>query len=344
MSTSRNLILVSIAGIAVALLFLALILTGPVDISPREAMAILFGSGDPADYRRVIVMESRLPMALAAACCGSSLAVAGLVMQATFQNPLAGPSVLGVSSGASLGVAVVMLGATAGLPFISTGMQSILSVGGALVGAAAVTALLAVFSSVLRNGVMLLIVGMMLSYVSSSLISLLNFFAPAEGVRSYMLWGLGSFSGVRIADSGWLLFFTASALFAGLFYIKPLNALLLGERYASSMGYSMKRLRLGLLCVAGLQVGVPTAFCGPIGFIGLVAPHICRLVLRSSNHAILYPACILAGAALAMACALLSVLPASSFGVIPINVITPLIGVPVIIYILVNRDRILYFN
>lgn len=344
MSTPRNLILVSASGLAVALLFLALILTGPVDISPREAISILFGGGDPDDYRRVIIMESRLPMALSAACCGASLAVAGLVMQTTFQNPLAGPSVLGVSSGASLGVAVIMLGATAGLPLMSAGLQSLFSVVGALIGAAAVTGLLAIFSSVLRNGVMLLIAGMMLSYVSSSLISLLNFFAPAEGVRSYMLWGLGSFAGVRIADCGWFLSFTAFALFAGLFYIKPLNALLLGERYASSMGYSMKRLRFGLLCVSGIQVGVPTAFCGPIGFIGLVAPHICRLVLRSSNHAILYPACILGGAALAMGCALLSVLPASSFGVIPVNVITPLIGVPVIIYILVNRDRILYFN
>lgn len=331
--------------IAMILLFVLLLFTGPVHIPSSDIMALLSGGEASEEYYGIILFDSRLPMAVCAACCGASLSVAGLVMQAVFQNPLAGPSVLGVSSGASLGVAVVMLGSACGI--VDTGglvSDNLLAFGGAVVGAAVIIVILMIFSTFLKSGVMLLIVGIMISYLSSSMISLLNYLAPAEGIKSYLIWGLGSFSGVRSEQLPLYLILSATALMLSMTYIKPLNALLLGERYAGSMGYSIGRLRFGLLAVTGTLVAVSTAYCGPIGFIGMIVPHLCRMALCSSSHVILMPACVFFGASVTMACAWLSVIDASGGGVIPINVITPLVGVPVILYILMRRDRLNYFN
>lgn len=330
-----------ILGLTLSLAFVSL-LYGAVDIPSIEIIKALFGSTDVNPVWRVIIIESRLPMTLTALFAGASLSVAGLMLQTTFQNPLAGPSILGVSAGASLGVAIVMLagGAIVAAP---GAMQYISCVAGAVVGAGSVILILLLFSSILRGAAQLLIAGIMVGYIASSAISLLNYFAPAEGVKSFVVWGLGSFGGVTVGELPFFTIFLAIMLLASLLLAKPLNALLLGERYAANMGYSIRCLRTILLGVSGILTAIVTAFCGPIGFIGLAVPHIARMIFKTSNHTILIPATILCGAALSLLCSIMTVMPGSS-GVIPINAVTPFAGVPVILYILINRRKIRYFN
>ena len=327
------------------LLAAACVLIGSVRIPPAKVLAILTGSGSGNVAWDVIVTQARLPMAATAALAGAALSVAGLLMQTAFNNPLAGPSILGVSTGASLGVAVVMLALGGYVGTVSGTVIGgyIASLLGAMLGAMAVMALLLLFSSAVKSSTMLLIAGIMVGYLASSAISLLNFFATEQGVHSYVIWGLGNFSGVT---SGQLPAFAAIIILAlawAALMAKPLNALLLGERYAQNLGVNIRRTRNLILTITGFLTAAVTAFCGPIGFIGLVVPHIARLMLGSSNHNRLIPATMLAGADLALLCTLISVLPQKT-GVIPINAITPIIGVPVIIYIILNKKKINYFN
>lgn len=328
--------------ILMLLMVFASMLYGTVDIPPADVLKVLTGSDSVDRVYRIIVLESRLPMAFTALFAGASLSVAGLMLQTTFQNPLAGPSILGVSSGASLGVAVVMLsgGTLVAVPGV---LQYISTIVGAIIGAGIVILFLLLFSSVLRGAAHLLIAGIMIGYIASSVISLLNYFAPAEGVKSYVVWGLGSFGGVSIRELPVVLLSSGILLLLSLMFAKPLNALLLGERYAANMGYSVRRMRTLLLSVAGLLTAVITAFCGPIGFIGLAVPHIARMIFKTSNHIVLIPATILCGGTLALMCSVLTVIPATT-GVMPINAVTPFAGVPVILYILINRRKIRYFN
>lgn len=331
-----------ILSVITLLLAFGCLLCGPVDIPASEVLKALAGQSLENDVWRIIILESRLPMMLTALTAGAALSTAGLLMQTTFQNPLAGPSILGVSSGASLGVAIVML---AGGALVSSGgvLQYISEIIGAGVGSMAIIILLISFSSFLRNGTILLIVGIMISYLANSIITLLNLFAPSEGVKSFVVWGMGSYAGVS-GNALWVLLGCSAALLIfSIFYCKPLNALLLGERYTANMGYDIKRLRTGLLLTSGLLTAVVTAFCGPIGFLGLIVPHIARLIFGTSNHTVLIPASMLCGAAVSLLCTFLSLLPKDA-GTIPINAITPVIGVPIIIYIIVNRKRIKYFN
>ncbi len=329
-------------GLGTLALFVVALMTGAVDIPATEVLGILMGKDTENTVWRVIVLESRLPMAMTALLSSASLSIAGLMLQTTFQNPLAGPSILGVSSGASMGVAIVML--LGGGALASAGaLQYVSVIAGAIAGAATVILLLLGLSSSLRSSAMLLIAGIMLSYLASSVISLLNFFAPADGVKSFVVWGLGSFGGVTASELPLFCTVLAAALFSSALFIKPLNALLLGERYTANMGYSVKRLRSLLLCLSGILTAFVTAFCGPIGFIGIVVPHIARMIFKTSNHSILIPATMLCGAALTLACSVLTTIPGSS-GVLPINAITPVIGVPVIIYILIQRRSLRYFN
>ena len=325
-----------------SLLLLALSLVyGAVEIPPESVWQTIVAPGEADAVWRLIVLESRLPMALASIVSGAALAVAGLLLQTTFQNPLAGPSILGVSSGASMGVAVVMLfGAGA---IVSGAAQYLSIIGGAIAGAAAVMLLLIFFSSILKSSAMLLIAGIMIGYLTSSVISLLNYFAPSDDVKSFVVWGLGSFAGVGVRELPVFLGILVPLTAASILFAKPLNALLLGERYASNMGYSVPALRTWLLGVSGVLTAIVTAFCGPIGFIGLVVPHIARMLFRTSNHFTLIPATMLTGGLVTLLCNLLTVFPGKS-GVLPVNAITPLIGVPVIIDILVNRRKLKYFN
>jgi len=326
--------------LAVIILFPLCLVYGAVHI-PAADVAHALAGGDTANPAwRFIVVEMRLPMALAALLAGAALSVAGLLLQTTFDNPLAGPSILGVSTGASLGVAIVMLGCGGAIGGLGQYMGML---AGAVVGAMSVLLLLILFSAIVRSTVMLLIVGIMVGYLASSVISLLNFFAPQEGVHGFVVWGLGSFNGLTLDSVAVMGAVTLVTLFASMFMIKPLNALLLGHRYARSLGVNLRTTRNALLLLSGILTAVVTAFCGPIGFIGLVVPHITRMMVGTSNHNVLLPATALCGAAIALLCALLSVAPGAS-GVIPINAITPIIGVPVIIVIIIYRHKLAYFN
>lgn len=325
-----------------AALFIISNIYGAVSLPVAESLRAIFGQSAADSLSHIIVTESRVPMAVTALLSGAALSVAGLILQTTFQNPLAGPSILGVSSGASMGVSVIMLlGGTA--LAVAGPLQYASAIIGAIIGAAAVILMLLALSSMLRSSTMLLIAGIMIGYLTSAVISLLNFFAPAENVKSFVVWGLGSFGGVCLRELPLFSIVLGVALVGAMLLAKPLDALLMGERYAANMGYSIPKLRSLLLSVSGLLTAVVTAFCGPIGFLGLVVPHIARILFRTSSHHILLPASALTGAVIALFCSILTVVPGMT-GVLPINAITPIIGVPVIIYILLNRRKLAYFN
>ena len=330
--------LIALSLLVVVLLPLNLVY-GSIDIPFSEVLNALIGEPVSKHTWETIVVETRLPMALTAALAGAALAVTGLLLQTTFDNPLAGPSILGVSTGSSLGVAVVMLAMGGVVSEALTSYFSILL--GAIAGAAVVMLILLFFSSIVKSTAMLLIIGIMVGYLTSSAISLLNFFSTQEGVHSFVIWGMGNFTGVTLDRLPLFSILILVSLGLSFMLVKPLNALLLGARYAENLGVSIKATRNKLLLLSGILTAVVTAFCGPIGFLGLVVPHIARLALRSSNHTVLLPATALAGAVIALLCNLISVLPSS---VIPINAITPIIGVPIIIYVIINRKKILYFN
>ena len=330
---------VAISGLIVVtgLLFVASLYCGSVSIPMSAISDILLGRGcEDHPSWQYIILENRIPQAVTALLSGASLAVSGLLLQTAFRNPLAGPSVLGIDSGAHLGVALVIL--VAGGAF-TTGMITLggfaLVIVAALLGALAVMAILLLLSRLLQNGVMLLIAGMMVGYIASSMISLLNFKASAEGVHAMTLWGMGSFSSVSLDRLPYMVGICCLGLLLSFLLIKPLNALLLGDNYARNLGISIRRTRTLLLLTTGLLTAASTAFCGPIAFIGLAVPHIARMVLGTANHRSLLPATLLTGAALALMCNLISTLPGEA-GVIPINVITPIIGAPVVLWVILR--------
>ncbi len=334
-------------GVLVAVVLLlaaANLLAGSVDIPAAAVCRVLAGQAVEHEAWAFIVWESRVPLCLTALLSGAALAASGLLLQTVFANPLADPSILGISSGASLGVALVMLGGggmVAAGAFSLSGFFAVLA--GAFAGAVVVMCVILFLSTLIHSNVMLLIAGIMTGYVTSSAISLLNFFATAEGVRSYMVWGLGNFGGVPLGELPWFALVTVAGLLFSLLLIKPLNALLLGEHYAGNLGVDVRRTRSLLLAVAGLLTAVVTAFCGPVAFIGLAVPHVARLLLGTSNHNSLLPVTMLCGAAAALACNFICVLP-GEWGMIPLNAVTPLLGAPVIIYVIVRQRRIKYFN
>lgn len=313
------------------------LLVGSVHIPADEVVRLLTGHSGSNPSWQFIVLQSRLPQALTALLSGGALAVSGLMLQTAFRNPLAGPDVFGINSGAGLGVALVMLAMGGSLTagnITFTGFMAVLLA--AFTGAMLVTAVIFAFSSMMRNNVMLLIVGLMIGYLTNSAISLLNFFATEEGVRSYMIWGMGNFSSVSMAQIPLFASVTLIGLIATILLIKPLNAMLLGTQYAESLGFNIKRLRNILLIITGLLTAVVTAFCGPVAFIGLAVPHMARLLLRTDNHRLLLPGTILCGMVVALLCNLICSLPGRA-GIIPLNAVTPLIGAPVIIYVIVRR-------
>ena len=317
---------------------------GSVDIPAEAIFSTLTGGEVEKASWSFIIWEARVPQALTALLCGAALAGSGLMLQTAFNNPLAGPSILGINSGASLGVAMVMLLgggtlATAGITL--SGFFSIVL--GAFIGSMVVMGIILFFSTLIKSNIMLLITGIMIGYITSSAISLLNFFATAEGVHSYMIWGMGNFSGVSLEQMPYFASFTLAGLVLAILLIKPLNALLLGNRYAENLGVNIKRTRNLLLIATGILTAVTTAFCGPVSFIGLAVPHIARLLLGTSNHNSQMPVTLLTGSAVALLCSLICILPGES-GIIPLNAVTPVLGAPVILYVIVNQRRIQYFN
>ena len=322
-----------------AMLFALNIIVGNVRI-PLDAVwaALTDGEVERASWR-FIILQSRLPQAATAVLAGSGLAVTGMLLQTLFRNPLAGPDVFGISSGAALAVAVVMLamgGAVSMAGLSLTGTLAI--VAAAFAGAIAVTGIIFLFSTIVYNNVMLLIIGMMVGYISGSAVSLLNFAATAEGVKSYMIWGMGTFGAVSLADLPLFAAVTLSLTLASILLAKPLNAMLLGENYAKNLGVNVKSLRRTLLVITGGLTAVITAYCGPVSFIGLATPHIARLLLRTDDHRVLLPATALCGAVIATLCNLVCTLPGEN-GVLPLSAITPLVGAPVIVYVILRKRQ-----
>lgn len=333
----RALLLYIGISVSILLLFGLNLTTGSVQIPFTDVLDILCGRFAGKESWQYIILENRLPQALTALLCGASLSVCGLMLQTAFRNPLAGPDVFGISSGAGLGVALVMLllgGTVSTSLFTVSGFLAILTA--AFLGAITVTTLILFLSTLVRNSVLLLIVGIMVGYVSSSAVSLLNFFASEEGVKTYMVWGMGNFGGVSMSHIPLFSLLCIVGIMGALLLVKPLNILLLGPQYAESLGISTRRLRNLLLLIVGLLTAITTAFCGPISFIGLAIPHIARLLFRTDNHQVLLPGTVLTGAAIALFCNFICFLP-GEMGVIPLNAVTPLIGAPVIIYVIIQR-------
>lgn len=328
-------------SIALGVFFLLNLLLGSVPIPLRAICEMLLGSEEQPVVWQNILWKSRVPQALTALVAGAALSVSGLQMQTVFRNPLADPSVLGVSAGASLGVAFVVLlsGALGGVALSRLGYlgEIALSVA-AILGSLSVLALIVFISTKVKGNVTLLIIGVMIGYVANAIIGVLKFFSVEEDIRAYVIWGLGSFA--RVSGDQMLLFVTLMALLIPLSFllIKTMNLLLLGSNYARNLGLNIHRARLLVILSAGILVAIVTAYCGPIMFIGLAVPHLARTLFRSSDHRVLMPATVLIGATLALACNLIARMPGFE-GALPLNSVTALIGAPVVASVLFRKRK-----
>ncbi|MFT7284227.1 iron chelate uptake ABC transporter family permease subunit [Nonlabens sp.] len=320
--------------------FIADVCLGTVYIKPHQIWDALFGIENPQTSKtvRYIITELRLPRAIMAVFTGAGLAIAGLLMQTLFRNPLAGPFVLGISSGAGLGVALVIMGATA------LGIGAISGIGiitASVVGSLVVLLLIILMSLRIKDTMGLLIVGLMVGSLSSAVVGILSYFSSSEELKRYVFWSLGSLGNINWDDLLIIGLLFIVALLLLLWIIKPLNALLLGESYALSLGINIKKTRWIIIIITSILAGSITAFAGPIAFIGLAVPHLARLILPTVNHKILIPTAILLGATLLLFCDIASQLPFSNYS-LPINAVTSILGAPLIIW-LIMRKRNLHF-
>lgn len=322
-------------------LFFIDISLGSISIPIKSVLAILFGGENINEAWQYIIFEFRIPKAITAILAGAGLSISGLQMQTLFRNPLAGPFVLGISSGASLGVAVLILAGLSisqlmGLEiFLGSGLQVL----AATLGAAFVLLLVMLVSLRIRDSMTLLIVGLMFGSATGALVSVLQFFSNKDQLQEYLLWTFGSLGGLSRQE---ILVFIPT-IFLGVavsvFFIKPLNAFLLGEHYAQSMGVNLKSSRFWIIISTSILAGSITAFCGPIAFIGIAVPHLTRLVINTADHKILIPAVALCGAILMLTCDIISQIPFSD-SALPINVITSLIGAPIVIWVILRGKNI----
>lgn len=309
------------------ILFVLNLFCGSADIPATEVWNILSGHEGSNRAWTYIILEMRLPAALTALLTGAALGTSGLLLQSFFHNPLAGPSILGITSGASLsvGIATLLMGQ----------ISSYALIGSAMFGSTIVLLCLLTIARMVRNNVTLLIVGILLSYLSSAILSLLQYQSSAEGVQMMLIWGLGTFQQVGAPQMPFFATIVLTALFGSLWLIRPLNGWMLGEAYAQSLGISTSHVRWGILVITGLLCAVTTAWCGPIAFVGLSIPHVARLLSHTDNHRSLLPLSMLLGACCCLLCLWLSSLP-SGGRMLPINTLTPLLGIPVIIYVLLR--------
>jgi iron complex transport system permease protein len=334
-----------ISRIVLLLMFIVVLtivnlLIGSVSIPVADVCRILLGN-EVNEVWANIIFQSRLPQALTAIVAGAGLAVSGLQMQTVFRNPLAGPSVLGISNGSALGVAFVVLlsGRIGGVALSRLGYlgDAAMSVA-AIIGALAVMLLIVWISQRVKGNVTLLIIGVMIGYLANAIIGVLKFLSPEEDVKAFVVWGLGSFS--RVSGDEMLLFVALMCVLLPLscLLVKSMNLLLLGDRYASNLGLNISRARLLVILSSGILVAIVTAYCGPIMFIGLAVPHLARAVFRSSDHRVLMPATMCCGAALALVCNLIARMPGFE-GALPVNSVTALVGAPVIAAVLFRRRK-----
>lgn len=335
MSRSRSYLFIVMLIMLVAV-FAANLFFGAVHIPASEVWSAVLNDDD--SISGYIVRENRFPNALTAMLAGAALAVTGLMLQTAFRNPLAGPSILGISSGASLGVAIIMLS-----------MGGVIAIGNSVIGGYAavivaaiagsllITGLLTVISIRVRSSLLLLIVGIMTGYLTSSIVTLLSSLTNAQSLQGYVLWGMGSFNQVSSTQLPWFSGLVILGLVASLMLAKPLNILLLGDNYARNLGVKVDKVKTWLLLVTGILTAIVTAYCGPIAFIGMAMPHVARMIFRSDDHWVLMPATMFIGAVVALGCNVVSVLPDNS--VIPLNALTPIVGVPVILYVILAARR-----
>lgn len=311
-------------------LFVADIAVGSVTIPLADIVSALMGRG-PAEVRSIVV-DIRLVRAVVAVLAGAALSVSGLQMQVLFRNPLAGPYVLGVSAGASLGVALFVLGVPLLGIVLSPALQSIGTAGAAWIGSAVVLMAVVALSRRIKDIMVMLILGIMLSSGVSAVVEIMQYFSSEAALKSYVVWTMGSLGDVTAAQLALLAPVIIVGLAMGVAAIKPMNTLLAGERYAASMGLNISRSRMLILTSTTLLAGTITAFCGPVGFVGIAVPHIARMLFRSADHRTLLPATVLAGVVML----LLGDIVAKYF-TLPINTITALMGIPIVIYIVMRR-------
>lgn len=321
--------------------FLLNILLGSIQIPFRDVWHILWGDYNGNEIWQNIVWKSRIPQALTALVAGAGLSVSGLQMQTVFRNPLAGPSVLGISSGASMGVAFVVLlsGTIGGVALSKVGVMGEIALTiSAIIGSLSIMALIIFVSQKVKGNVTLLIIGVMVGYVANAVIGVLKYFSVEEDIRAYVIWGLGSFA--RVSGNQMTLFVSIMLVLLPLSFllVKTLNLLLLGDAYARNLGLNIRRARLQVITCSGVLVAIVTAYCGPIIFLGLAVPHLCRSLFRTSDHRILMPASLLMGGAMALLCNLIARMPGFE-GALPVNSVTALVGAPVVISVLFNKRR-----
>ena len=341
MNSKRRIALMLLLIISIMVFLILNLLLGTVRIPAGDVIDILAGAEHDNRIWANIVMKSRLPQALTAMMAGAGLGVSGLLMQTVFRNPLAGPSVLGISSGASLGVACVVLlsGSIGGIALSKLGVIGEVTITlSAIVGSLLIMALIAFVAGKVRGNVTLLIMGVMIGYIANAIIGVLKFFSAEEDIRAYVIWGLGSFS--RVSGNQMMLFVAIMAILIPLSFllIKTLNLMLLGDGYARNLGLNIKRARLLVITSAGVLTAIVTAYCGPVIFLGLAVPHLCRAIFQTSDHRVLMPAVLFAGAALALVCNLIARMPGFE-GALPVNSVTALIGAPVVASVLFRKRK-----
>ena len=328
----------ALAVITVAL-FVVDLIVGSVAVPLGEVWRALFGAEGESEVYTTIVRNFRLPKAIMALLAGAALSSVGLQMQTLFRNPLAGPYVLGVSSGASLGVALMLLG----LPLlgISGGasvVQDLGVAGAAWIGAAGVMVIVMAVTARIKNIMTVLILGMMFGSAASALVEVMQYLSPEGALKSYVVWTMGSLGGVTLQQLNIIVPVVVAGLLLSIWLIKPLNILLLGENYARTMGLNIKRIRFGVTLTTVLLADTITAYCGPIGFIGLAVPHVARMLFREADHKILVPATMLTGAAMMLLCDVASTLPAGDM-TLPINTVSALVGIPIVIIVIVRNRK-----
>ena len=340
-STGKHSVQFFILGALLVLLFLVNIGLGSVLIPLKAIIQIILGDETVKEAWHYIILDYRLPKALAAIMTGSGLAVAGLMMQTLFKNPLAGPFVLGISSGASLGVAFLILGGSAfgfSALIIPNGWGSIIA---ASLGSFTVLSIVLLVASRVRDAMALLIIGLMFGSLTSAVVSILSYFSPAEELQRYMFWSFGSLGDISWQALGILSICYFIGIVLALAVTKSLNSLLLGDHYAQTLGVSLQKSRFIILIATSILAGSLTAFVGPIAFVGLAVPHLIRQWFTASNHWILMPACILGGAVLMLFCDTLAQMPFFQF-TLPINAITSIIGAPIVIWLLIRKKKLLF--
>lgn len=322
-------------------IFILDILVGSVTIPVGEVIRVLFGGSSKNTGWETIILAFRVPKAITAILAGSGLSISGLLMQTLFRNPLAGPFVLGISSGASLGAALLILaGGSLGFAVLQPSMLGSWSlVLAAMAGAFGVLSLILIIANSIRDSMTLLIIGLMVGSLSAALVSVLQYYSEAEEIQAFLLWTFGTLGSVHGNELIVLGVTVVCGLLGVLSILKPLNALLLGESYAASMGVNIRHIRLIIIVITSILAGGITAFCGPLAFIGIAVPHLARIIFKTADHRILAPACLLIGAITLSICDLASQIPGSS-QVLPINAITSLIGAPAVIAILVKSRNL----